>query len=140
LMSSTIPEIAVIDTHALIWWIDGDRRRIGRRALRFFDHVDEGRAVACIPTVALIELSESVHSGKVSLYRSFDAVLTGIRETPSRYQIVPLTGEIVARAHALFAIPERGDRLIAATAAELGYPIVTRDPAITGAIGADHVW
>jgi PIN domain nuclease of toxin-antitoxin system len=139
-MSSAIPEIAVIDTHALIWWAAGDRHRIGRRALKFLDSVDEGRAIACVSTLALVELSEALHFGTMLLDRRFDAALNGMRDTPSRYQVVPLTMEIVARSHTLFAIPERGDRLIAATAAELGYPIITRDPAISTVAGLDHVW
>jgi PIN domain nuclease of toxin-antitoxin system len=139
-MSPAVPEIAVVDTHALIWWATGDRHRIGRRALKFLDSVDDGRAIACVPTVALVELSEALHFGTMLLDRRFDAVLDGMRDTPSRYQVVPLTLEIVARSHTLFAIPERGDRLIAATAAELGYPIITRDPAITAVVGLDQVW
>jgi len=139
-MSSAIPEIAVIDTHALIWWAAADRHRIGRRALKFLDAVDDGRAIACVSTVALVELSEALHFGAMLLDRRFDAVLNGMRDTPSRYQVVPLTLEIVARSHTLFAIQERGDRLTAATAAELGYPIVTRDPAISAVAGLDHVW
>jgi len=41
-----------------------------------------------------------------------------------------LTPEIVFRARSLFAIPERSDRLVAATSLELGCPVITRDPAI----------
>lgn len=139
-MGSAIPEIAVVDTHALIWWATSDRRRIGRRALKFFDSVDDGRAIACVPTVALVELSEALHFGTMLLNKSFDAVLNGIRDTPSRYQVVPLTMEIVSRSHTLYAIPERGDRLIAATAAELGYPVITRDPDVTAIAGLDQIW
>jgi hypothetical protein len=54
--------------------------------------------------------------------------------------VVPLTTAIAARAHEPFAIPERGDGLLSSTAAELGYPLVTRDPAIVDVIGVDHVW
>jgi predicted nucleic acid-binding protein len=43
----------------------------------------------------------------------------------------------VARAHELFGIAERGDRLIAATAAVLDYPLITRDPEIIAAIEGD---
>jgi hypothetical protein len=61
-----------------------------------------------------------------------------LQVTPS--PLAALTPEIVVRAHGLFDIPERGDRLIAATAAALGYPIVTRDPEIAAAVGCDYVW
>jgi len=44
------------------------------------------------------------------------------------------------RAHELHAIPERGDRRIAATALELGYPLVTRDAEIAAVIGTEQLW
>ena len=139
-MSAGIPEIAVTDTHALIWWITDQPRRLGRRARAFFDAVDAGRAVACVPAIALVELSEAVRDGDVSLGEPFADFVERIEQTPSRYQIVPLTPAIVSRAHDLVAIPERGDRLVAATAAELGYPLITRDAEILRVVGGEHVW
>ena len=58
----------------------------------------------------------------------------------SRYRVVPLDTAIVARSHELFAIPERGDRLIAATAQHLGLPLITRDLAIARVIRGDVIW
>lgn len=139
-MSGAAPEIAVADTHALIWWITDQTHRLGRRARAFFEAVDAGRAVVCVPTMALAELSEAVREGDVSLGEPFAAFIDRLELTPSRYHVVPLTAAIVARSHDLFAIPERGDRLVAATAAELEYPLVTRDPAIVAAIAGQHVW
>ena len=134
------PEIAVTDTHALIWWITDQRRRLGRRDNAFFDLVDEGRAVVCIPAMALVELDEAIADGDLTLGEPFPDFVRRLETTPSRYQVVDLTPEIVLMAHELLQIPERGDRLIAATAAALGYPLITRDAEITRVIGADHVW
>lgn len=133
-------ELAVVDTHALIWWLRGKGTLLGRRAREFMSRLDEGRAVACISTVSLVEISEAVWAGRYRLPEPWEAFLTRLESTPSRYQVVPLTTAIVARAHDLYAIPERADRLIAATAAELGYPLVTGDPAIAAAIGAEQLW
>lgn len=134
------PEIAVTDTHALIWWITDQRRRLGRQANAFFDRVDEGRAVVCIPTMALVELDEAMADGDFTLGEPFPNFVRRLETTPSRYQVVSLTSDIVLLAHELLQIPERGDRLIAATAAALGYPLITRDEEITRVIGADHIW
>lgn len=139
-MSQPIPEIAVVDTHALIWWIDGRTRLLGRRARSFLDRVDDGAAVVCIPSIALVEMGEAIQRGVFTLDEPFDAFVMRLDGTPSRYQVVPLTAAIVTRAHGLYAIPERGDRLIAATARELGYPLVTRDPEIAAAIGGEQLW
>lgn len=134
------PPAAVVDTHALIWWITDQRRRLGKRASAFFQAVDSGRAVACIPTIVLVELDEAVAQGDVSLDEPFPEFVRTLEITPSRYQLVDLTPEVVLQSHRLFTIPERGDRLIAATAALLGFPIITHDPEVAAAVGADHVW
>ena len=139
-MSQSIPEIAVVDTHALMWWIDERTRSLGRRARAFFERVDRGAAVACVPTIALVEMGEAMQRGTFALDESFDAFVARLEGTPSRYQVVPLTVSIVCRAHEIYAIPERGDRLIAATARELGLPLVTRDPRIAAAIGGEQLW
>ncbi len=48
--------------------------------------------------------------------------------------------DVVLKAEELYAIQERGDRLIAATAAVLDLPLVTRDPRIADAAGVEVVW
>ncbi len=48
---------------------------------------------------------------------------------------------MVVSAEDLTAGPEgEQDRLIVATAAELEYPLITRDPAIVAVIGGEHLW
>jgi predicted nucleic acid-binding protein len=56
------------------------------------------------------------------------------------YFVADLTAEVALRAQTLYAIPERGDRLIAATAAHLDLPLVTRDPEIARVAGLTRVW
>ena len=46
---------------------------------------------------------------------------------------------MVLRAETLYRIPERTDRLIAATAAALDYPLITRDARIREA-GVNVIW
>jgi PIN domain nuclease of toxin-antitoxin system len=46
------------------------------------------------------------------------------------YQLEPLTLEILKTASKINDIPELHDRVIAATAAYLGFPIITNDPVI----------
>lgn len=133
-------ELAVVDTHALIWWITGQRRSLGRQARAFTDAVDEGRAVACIPALSLVELDEAIRDGDLILAEPFPTFVERLRATPSRYRVVDLTPEIVSAAHGLFDIPERFDRLIAATALVLRCPLVTRDGVISKTAGIDTVW
>ena len=133
-------EIAVLDTHALLWWIEDKMHRFGRQSRAFLERVDAGEAVACIPTLALVEAGEAIRRGTFALGEPLEVLVARLESTPGRYQVVPFTAAMAVRAHDLYAIPERGDRLIAATALELSYPLVTRDPEIVAAIGGEHLW
>lgn len=132
-------EIAVTDTHALIWYARSEHRKLGPAARKIFEASDRGQVVLYVPTLALAEIAEGLRRGSVRLgdtYTGWASKLFASR----RFVPVDLTPEIVLRAEELYAIPERGDRLIAATAAHLGYPLITRDPEIARAAGVEVIW
>ncbi|MCC7539071.1 MAG: PIN domain-containing protein [Deltaproteobacteria bacterium] len=131
--------VAVVDTHTLIWAISGQRKRIGKRAVRLLDRVQQGAGLLLVPTFVLAEIGEAVHRGRLTLEGGFDAWVEALLAT-STYAAVDLTVPIIRRAQTLFSIAERGDRLIAATAAELGHPLLTRDPEIGAAAGVEVIW
>lgn len=131
--------LAVIDTHALLWAATGQRRRLGRQALRLIERVDRGHAALYVPTTALVEVGEAISRGKVNLDGGFDTWVDRLLGT-GRYLAADITVAVVRRAQRLYAIRERGDRIIAATAAELDLPLVTRDPAIAEVAGVGIVW
>lgn len=131
--------IAVVDTHALIWYALGRRRRLGRRALAFLDRVEAGDAAAWVPALALVEVLEAAHRGMVRLAGGSEAWVQGLVSSGSWF-VADLTAEVALRADSLYEIPERGDRLIAATAVHLDLPLVTWDPAIARAAGVARLW
>lgn len=139
-MGLRMPRHAVLDTHALIWWLVGRTKTLGRSARSFVQRVDAGEAVAHVPSMALVELGETVQRGLVTLNEPFEAFVQRLDRTPSRYRVVPLDAAIVSLAHQLQAIPERGDRLVAATALHLGFPLVSRDPEIGRVLGQEVLW
>ena len=133
------PKLAVADTHTLLWAIGGRRSKLGRRARAMFDRADAGVGAVYVPTIVLVEVAEAVHAGRVSLHRSFEAWVEGMQRS-RHYLVADLTADVVVRAHGLHAIPERGDRLIAATAATLGVALMTRDSAIAAAAVVERLW
>jgi PIN domain nuclease of toxin-antitoxin system len=132
--------LAVTDTHALIWFSTGQHRRLGRAALAHFTRTDAGQAVVYVPTMALVEVSELRRNGRIDLNGSTFEAWLGRLLGSRKYVALDLTVEMVAAANQLFAIPERGDRLIAAAAKERDWPLITRDPDIAASAQVDCVW
>lgn len=132
-------DIVVSDTHALIWFAQGRLKKLGPAARRIFERADEGRATIFISVISLVEVAESVRAGRTTLTEGYGGWVD--RLFSSRHFLpVDLTPAVVRRAEGLYAIPERGDRLIAATAAQLDCPLLTRDPEIAAAAGVETVW
>jgi predicted nucleic acid-binding protein len=89
--------------------------------------------------MVLVEVLEVARRGTVTFTSSASDWLEGLTGSGS-FLVADLTAEVVLRAHSLYTIPERGDRLIAATAAVLDYPLITRDPEIGRTAGVEVVW
>jgi PIN domain nuclease of toxin-antitoxin system len=89
--------------------------------------------------VALVEIGEAVRRGTVKFASGFDVWAQELGAS-GNYHVVDLTLPIVLRAQALHLIPERGDRLVAATAVELDCPVVTKDADIGRTRGVRVLW
>lgn len=129
---------SVTDTHALIWALTVPKK-LGVRARRIFQAADERRATVYVPSIVLAELSELTRLNRVTLPLPFERWVEELDNSGS-YIILDLTAAIVVRAHSLFDIPERGDRLIAATAAAHSLPLMTRDAEIASCAGVEAIW
>ena len=132
--------IALTDTHSLLWAGDATKRRkLGRGARAYFDRVERREAALFVPTIVLVEVGELQHLGRIRLQPSFEQWLTDL--IASRVFIpVDLTTEIVRHAQQLYDIPERGDRLIAATAVAMNVPLISRDPDIAACAHVERIW
>lgn len=130
--------IAVTDTHALLWAATGKLKKLGKSARRYYERADRGTGniAIYIPTVALVEVAEAVEAGRVALSHPFPEWVRRLLGV-GPFVAADLTAEVVMAADTVRGIPERGDRLIAATALVLGCPLITRDPAIFNSCGAE---
>lgn len=104
-----------------------------------FADAENGRASIYVPTIALLEISESARRGRITLAGGFGRWADGLFAS-RQFIAVDLTLPVVLAAEALYAIPERADRLIAATALHLACPLITRDPMIGRAANIETIW
>ncbi|MGH9162769.1 MAG: PIN domain-containing protein [Vicinamibacteraceae bacterium] len=132
-------ELAVTDAHTLIWYGLRRFRKIGAAARKVLDRADAGRAAVYVPTIALVEIAEAVYRGRVDITDGF-AVWAERLFSTRHFIPADLTFDVVLQAEELHGIPERGDRLIAATAMDLGYPLLTRDTNLHRIPGLETVW
>jgi PIN domain nuclease of toxin-antitoxin system len=131
--------VAVADAHALIWFAKGPLRKLGPRGRALLEGAAEGRATVYVPTVTLVEIAEALRRGAVRYDGGFTRWSAELFARDG-FVAVDLTLDIVVAAEALYSIPGRGDRLIAATALHLDCPLITRYAAIGRAAHIETIW
>jgi len=130
---------AVADAHALIWYAMGPGRRLGRAARRHFARAERGQAIVYVPAVVFVEIAEAMRRGALRYNGGFSRWARALIAS-GRFVAADLTVEILLEAEGLYAIPERGDRLIAATAVSLQCPVITADSAFGRIPGLTTIW
>jgi PIN domain nuclease of toxin-antitoxin system len=129
----------VVDTHALIWFLDDDAR-LGANADEALSDPD---SELILPIIALAEGCWIIESGRTNLPSVTD-LLSAI-DADSRITVMPLTRAILDRTLALTAINEMHDRQIVATALVLAdqgesVALLTRDENIRDAGLVPVIW
>lgn len=121
---------AVVDTHALIWYLAGDKR-LPDSAMQFLGQIVNGGDQIAISTISLIEIIYLAEKGRLAADWP-QRVLTLFDEpgTPFVRTSVDLETAKSVASLANAGIADMPDRIIAATSTHLGVPLVTRDRAI----------
>jgi len=86
-----------------------------------------------------VEVLEAIRLGALRTAGPVTQWLDGLFSTGA-FQFTALSREVIEAGERLYGIPERGDRLIAATALALELPLISRDPEIAGVAGVDVIW
>ena len=129
----------VLDTHAAIWYLAGSPKLSERAATCIGEAVREGAPV-CISAISLLEVVYLVEKGKMQEV-ALDRLLDALASPDADLVAVPFDAQkaVTARRLPRDDIPDMPDRIIAATALDLGFPLVTRDCKIRAA-EIETVW
>jgi PIN domain nuclease of toxin-antitoxin system len=118
---------AVIDTHAVIWYLYADGRLsiTARNAIEQIAADGNQIAISSITLAEIVYLSERgrIHS------ETLDRLLRAMDDARSLFVECPFDRHIVQAMRNIdrLQVPELPDRIIAASALHLGVPVISRD-------------
>lgn len=120
----------LLDTHALVWWVNGDTDRLSAAAIRAIEgEMDGGRIL--LSSISAWEVAMLVSKGRLGLSRTVAAWLALVGEIEAVH-FVPLDNEIAVASTELPGDFHRdsADRIIVATGRRFAVPVVTADERI----------
>jgi PIN domain nuclease of toxin-antitoxin system len=117
----------LLDTHVLVWWVDGDTRKLSRKARQALEQ-NNTRSELLVASISIFEIATLERRGRLRFKIPASEWLAQVRRLPE-YRIEPLTDDIAERAGQFGdTFPgDPADRMIAATALLRGVPLVTYD-------------
>jgi PIN domain nuclease of toxin-antitoxin system len=130
----------VTDTHALYWHLMGSPR-LSSRTKKIFKETDSGVHQILIPGIVLIEMVYLAEKGRIN-DTSVNKVLELLDNVGGSYDIAPLDKGTVQAIQQIprTAVPDMPDRIITATALQLGLPLITRDEKIKDSEMVSVIW
>lgn len=129
----------VLDTHTLVWYIEGNPR-LGASAKVVID--DPGSELV-LPVIALAEAAYIVERGRTSI-PGVPHLLRAV-QADMRIEVQPLTLTVLHSSLKVLVIPEMHDRLIIGAALDLqrqghSVSILTKDSTMVGARLLPVIW
>ncbi len=129
----------VLDTHALLWWLD-DPGRLGEQARRAIDAALPARALRA-SSISVWEIALLSARGRLDLGEPLERWLSRCEALPF-LRFVPVDNAVAVRSVGLPSPLHRdpADRIIVATAVELGVPLLTCDEKLRRYPHVETLW
>ena len=117
----------VADTHAALWYLLKNPRLSVAARLFMDEAADAGHDIA-ISSISLAEIVYLVEKGRLDASAYHD-LKRALADPEYVVEEVPFTGEVVEAMRQIprKSVPDMPDRIVAATAAYLGVPVISRD-------------
>ena len=129
----------VVDTHALIWWVNGDAQ-LSARANTAIEEAQQATRVL-VSAISIWEIAMLVGRGRIALAMDLDQWLSavqglkGVDVSPLSAQVAMQSANLPGEFH-----KDPADRLIVALAREQNAPVITPDQKIQRYTHVRWVW
>jgi PIN domain nuclease of toxin-antitoxin system len=122
--------VVLLDTHAWIWTVEGDTRRIGRRARQLIARAETREAVR-VSAASLFEIVALHTAGRLRLTLPPEQWVDASLDLPG-VRLAELTRTVAVDAGFIprTALADPLDRILVATARQLGATLLTADTTI----------
>ncbi len=129
----------VLDTHALIWWVNGDAQLSAPARTAIADAQQGGRVL--VSAITIWEIAMLVERGRIALAMDLDQWLAAVRELDG-VEVMPVSAQGAMQSATLPGEfhKDPADRMIVALARELNAPVVTADQKIQRYAHVRWVW
>ena len=128
----------VTDTHPLVWYLSGQRRKLSKKALRIFQDATDQLALVYVPIVVAWEVAILLKAGRIQFRETFEQ-WTSLLERLG-FDFVPLEMDVLHEARHLMFTKDPFDATIVATARVKDLPLITKDEAIIEAGVVEVTW
>jgi PIN domain nuclease of toxin-antitoxin system len=130
----------VTDTHALLWYLLRSPK-LSATALNSMQSTIEAGHPLLVPTICLAEVIYLVEKGHLP-GAAWERISEHLDRPRSGLELVPLDLGVAQALQRISRdlIPDMPDRIIAATALHLGFPLVSRDRNIRDSGAVEIVW
>jgi PIN domain nuclease of toxin-antitoxin system len=130
----------VADTHTLIWYIF-DLRRLSETALTTLEQAVNGGNPIYVSAISVVEIAYLVEKGRFT-EEVLKRILNALDDPNVGIVLAPLDRNVSEAIQQIdrATVPDMPDRIIAATALSLGFPLVTRDLRIQALTSIQTIW
>jgi PIN domain nuclease of toxin-antitoxin system len=130
----------VLDTHVLIWWINGDSE-LSRSALKAIEAEQSGGGEILVSAISAWEIAMLVERGRLTISREIGEWMDLIKSIPA-VRFVSIDDEIAMQSVALPGDLHKdpADRFIVATARKFGAALATKDEKLTNYEFVETIW
>ena len=121
-----MPAVAV-DTHAIVWYLSADPQ-LSARAAGILDAATEAGEFIHVPSICLVELTYLVEKGRLPV-AARDLLIRALDDPATPCLLAPLDRAVADALETVSRreVPDLPDRIVSATAAALGVPLISRD-------------